>query len=433
MTYTECLDFLYSSLPMYQRTGAAAYKNDLGASLEFDRIHGHPHRSFRSIHIAGTNGKGSVSHMLASVLQEAGYKTGLYTSPHLVDFRERIRVNGQMIPREEVIRYVEDNQTLFSSLKASFFEMTVDLAFLYFAKEKVDFAVIETGMGGRLDSTNIILPELSVITNIGLDHTRFLGETLGAIAGEKAGIIKDGVPVVIGEYQEPTLPVFEARAKECNSELQIADKNFSVELATLTPERLLHLRILDILNDNLLELSCDLTGKYQEKNILTLLESLETLKNQGINIPSKAITMGLKKVRVNTGLRGRWEEIGHNPLIICDTGHNAEGISIIVEQLKNTPYHKLHIVWGMVSDKNTARILRLLPANAEYYFSKADIPRSLNERVLCEMAREYGLQGKTYARAIDALNAARKVADTRDMIFIGGSTFLVGEILESFS
>lgn len=430
MNYQESLRFLYSSLPMYQRMGAAAYKNDLEVSLELDRRHHHPHTSFKTIHIAGTNGKGSVSHMLASVLQSAGYKTGLYTSPHLMDFRERIRINGEMIPKEEVTAYLEDNLDMIEELNPSFFEMTVDLALLYFEKEKVDIAVIETGMGGRLDSTNIIKPLLSIITNIGLDHTRFLGETLSEIAREKGGIIKKNIPVVIGEFHPETFPVFEKLALEKNADFYPAWKHFSIDFSLMGKDRSINLQVLNKRNEEKTELNTDLGGKYQEKNIVTLLQSIEVLNNIGIKIQRENIVNGLKRIKEHTGLRGRWEELEYNPLIICDTAHNAEGISMIMQQLNGLPRKKLHIVWGMVSDKNHGKILKLLPAEAEYYFTKADIPRSMNEKILFELAREYGLNGKSYKESSVALESARKNALPEDVIFIGGSSFLVGEILE---
>ncbi|MGC9343079.1 MAG: bifunctional folylpolyglutamate synthase/dihydrofolate synthase, partial [Bacteroidales bacterium] len=319
MNYKESLEFLYSCLPMYQRLGAAAYKDNLDTSLEFDRLHGHPHRDFAAIHVAGTNGKGSVSHMLASILSESGYRTGLYTSPHLKDFRERIRVNGRMIPEDEVVRYLEENKKHIENLKPSFFEMTVDMAFLYFKKEKVDIAVIETGMGGRLDSTNIITPLVSVITNIGLDHTRFLGETLPEIAREKAGIIKPEIPVVIGEYQEKTYPVFSQIARQKKAEIQVADKNFKVEYTLLNPDRSMTLKIQDLIQGKEMEVVTDLTGSYQKKNILTVLETVAVLKETGFEIVYEDMLNGLTRVKDRTGLMGRWEEISYNPLIICDT------------------------------------------------------------------------------------------------------------------
>jgi dihydrofolate synthase/folylpolyglutamate synthase len=429
MDYKESLDFLFASLPMYQRLGAAAYKNNLDTSLELDRIHGHPHRDFPCIHIAGTNGKGSVSHMLASVLSEAGLRTGLYTSPHLKDFRERVRVNGRMIPEEEIIHYLENNRKHIEELKPSFFEMTVDLAFLYFQKEKVDIAVIETGMGGRLDSTNIITPQVSVITNIGLDHTRFLGETLQEIAREKAGIIKPEIPVVIGEYQDETYPLFSEIARQKKAAIHVSDKNFRVEYALMNADRSMKLKIRDLLQGNEMEITTDLAGSYQQKNILPVLETITILRETGFDIDDKALMNGLAGVRQKTGLRGRWEEISFNPLIICDTAHNAEGITEVMKQLQTVPAKNLHIIWGMVSDKNPQKILKLLPSHARYYFTKADIPRSMSERILYEMATEFGLKGKSFPESFLALSAAKENAQPEDVIFIGGSTFLVGELI----
>ncbi len=429
MNYQESIGFLYSSLPMYQRLGAAAYKNNLDTSRKLDSLHDHPHKSFRTIHVAGTNGKGSVSHMIASVLQKAGYKTGLYTSPHLKDFRERIRVNGKMIPEQEVVNYVNNNINQIEELKPSFFEMTVDLAFLYFKKANVDIAVIETGMGGRLDSTNIINPLLSIITNIGLDHTRFLGDSLTEIAGEKAGIIKSGIPVVIGEFHPETFPVFEKKAREKNARLFSVWEGLSVDFSLMDKDRSMNIQISVHKNSQKISLNTDLTGKYQEKNILTVLTSIEVLKKEALEITNSHVENGLKQVKKLTGLRGRWEEIEYNPLVICDTAHNAEGIQIVMEQLNTLPRKKLHIVWGMVSDKNPGRILRLMPPDAQYYFTKADIPRSMNERILRELASEFDLQGESYSRSSEALEAARKNALPEDVIFVGGSTFLVGEVL----
>ncbi len=429
MNYKQSLDFLYSSLPMYQRMGAAAYKNNLETSLEFDRIHGHPHRSYKCIHIAGTNGKGSVSHMIASILQSGGFKTGLYTSPHLKDFRERIRIDGKPVAEDDVVKYLDKNKRTIEKLKPSFFEMTVDMAFLYFQKEEVDVAVIETGMGGRLDSTNIIEPEVSVITNIGLDHTRFLGETLQEIAGEKAGIIKKEVPVVIGEYHPDTYPVFKKKAKEQRSEINVADRNFNVELMQMNLDRSINMKVKDNYNSRVIDIQSDLAGAYQKKNILTVLETMAVLSDYGWQIDDKDILSGLSAVQKNTGLRGRWEEIGYNPLVIADTAHNAEGVTEVTAQLKTLPYKNLHIVWAMVSDKNPQKILRLLPAEAKYYFTKADIPRSMNERILSEMALEFGLKGQSFSNSIEALLDAKKNALAEDVIFIGGSTFLVGEVI----
>lgn len=429
MTYPEAIEFLFTRLPMYQRIGAAAYKNDLLTTEELDRRHGHPHRSFRTIHIAGTNGKGSVSHMLAAVLQQAGYKTGLYTSPHLIDFRERIKVNGMMIPEEEVLAYVEESKDLFEELNPSFFEMTVDLAFLYFRKEGVDIAVIETGMGGRLDSTNIITPEISVVTNIGLDHTRFLGETHREIAREKAGIIKSRIPVVIGETREDTQEVFKKVAESLEAPLYFADQELEVSLSGMDMERNVHFRIRDRVQNRQWQYKTSLKGKYQEKNILTTLKSLEILGERLSTNLFPHVETGLLKISELTGFAGRWQEIAWNPLVICDTAHNAEGIQEVLKQILNTPYKTLHMILGVVSDKNINKMLGLLPKDALYYFTKADIPRALDEKLLKEIAEGMGLPGESYPTPVLALKKALESANPRDLIFIGGSTFVVSEVL----
>lgn len=429
MTYQETLDFLFSSLPMYQRTGAAAYKNSLETTLAMDAAHNQPHKHFKSIHIAGTNGKGSVSHMLAAVLQTAGYKTGLYTSPHMLDFRERIRINGEMISEKEVVEYVIENKNLIESLKPSFFEMTADMAFVYFAKEKVDIAIVETGMGGRLDSTNILSPVLSIITNIGLDHMRFLGNTIQEIAVEKAGIIKENTPVVIGEYDENTAEIFRGISLKRNAKISFADQIFFHHHSLLNTERKTSHHITSEKQSYPLLLS-DLKGFYQKKNIITVLASLEEMKLCGIDISAKAIYEGIGNAASLTGLRGRWEEIGYNPLIVCDSGHNEDGVRLTVEQIKNTAYKRLHMVIGMVADKEVSSILKLFPKDAIYYFTKADIPRSLDEKQLRKSAAEIGLKGNSYSIVSEAFEAARRNAEPQDLIFIGGSSFVVAEVLE---
>ncbi len=429
MNYQETITYLFEKLPMYQRLGAAAYRDNLDNSYALDHYFAHPHSDFKCVHVAGTNGKGSVSHMLAAVLIKAGYPTGLYTSPHLKDFRERIKVNGRMIPEAEVTRFVNQNCNILEKLQPSFFEMTVALAFDYFKRAKVEIAVIETGMGGRLDSTNIITPLLSVITNIGLDHTRFLGKDLPSIAKEKAGIIKPGIPAVIGEWQKDTFEVFEKVAGKGGSDLYYANKNYRVDYSLMTPERK---RIMNVVSGNgklYKELVTDLTGDYQLRNILTVLQSIDILRHKGINIPDEAVHEGLRNVKDSTGLRGRWEEIGYDPLIVCDTAHNAAGVKEITAQLRNTPYRKLHIVWGMVSDKDIRPILSLLPKDAIYYFTKANIPRALDEKELEKNAAEFNLTGKTFPEVNVAFSEAKKNAGKEDMIFVGGSTFVVGEVI----
>lgn len=424
MTYQQVLDFLFTQLPVYQRDGKAAYKANLDNTNALDMHFKQPHQNYLTIHVAGTNGKGSVSHMIASVLHEAGYKTGLYTSPHLKDFRERIKVNGEMISEEKVISFVEENQEIIKKLKPSFFEMTVALAFNYFSNEQVDIAVVETGMGGRLDSTNIVNPLASVITNIGLDHTAFLGNDLKSIAGEKAGIIKNKIPVVVGEWQKDTAPVFLNKAMQCNASIAFANKLRSIKES---PDSELNY---DIFKDNELEylnLKLDLLGQYQKNNLLTALTVFDVLK-ENLELSRQNICNGLANVINNTGLKGRWQVLSGKPKVICDTGHNTEGVSYIVKQIQNEDFQNLHIVWGMVNDKSIDSVLDLLPKTARYYFTKANIPRALNEITLMRQAKTNGLQGSAYANVELALRKAKEAAKPDDLIFIGGSTFVVAEI-----
>ena len=402
MDYAQTLDWLFSQLPMYQKEGKSAYKANIGNIVDASLHLGNPHLQLKTIHIAGTNGKGSCSHMLASIFQEAGYKTGLYTSPHLKDFRERIRINGEMISQSKVIDFVETNKDFFVELQASFFEMTVALAFDYFAKEKVDIAIIETGLGGRLDSTNIIQPEVSVITNISLDHTYLLGNSLEKIAIEKAGIIKNNVPVVIGRKQKNLVPTFEKVARQKNTQIYWSEKT-------------------DYLSD--------LKGACQNENTNTVVSTIEQMRLQGWKIEESHLTLGLQKVIVNTQLQGRWQELNQHPKIICDTAHNQDGISSVSQQLQTEEYDQLHMVIGAVNDKEIESILNLLPKDAIYYFCKADIPRSLNEKELKKLANSIGLRGNAYPSVNEALHIAKKAALEKDLIFIGGSTFIVAEIL----
>lgn len=429
MTYQETLDFLFSQLPMYQRIGKAAYKADLETTIQLDQAFGHPHQAYKTIHVAGTNGKGSVSHCLASILQEAGYKVGLYTSPHLKDFRERIRVNGRMIDEENVTNFVANHQQLLSELKPSFFEMTVAMAFDYFRSEKVDVAVIEVGMGGRLDSTNIISPEVSVITNIGKDHTAFLGSTLEEIAIEKAGIIKRDVPVVIGQTQAETEPVFTSVAERNETEIAFADQKYHIPVATLSLDER---QVFQVYQKEALvypDLKLDLLGFYQRKNILTVLAAVDQILQKGFAIKKEHIYSGLNRVTSNTGMLGRWYHLGYNPRIVCDTGHNRDGIEAIVNQIENTAYKQLHFILGMVNDKDHEAVLNLLPQGAIYYFTRASIPRSLDENELKLKAEKFDLKGEVYENPVLALEAAKKNADSNDLIFIGGSTFVVADVL----
>ncbi|MCX6290725.1 MAG: bifunctional folylpolyglutamate synthase/dihydrofolate synthase [Bacteroidetes bacterium] len=428
MTYQQTLDYLYSQLPMFHRIGAAAYKADLDNTLAICELLHHPENKFRAIHVAGTNGKGSTSHILAAILQEAGYKTGLYTSPHLKDFRERIRINGKMIPQEKVTAFVEKYREALHGIQPSFFEWTVGLAFDYFAREKVDVAVIETGLGGRLDSTNVIVPVLSVITNIGWDHMNLLGDSLEKIASEKAGIIKEKIPVVIGESRPEMEDIFIRKAKENFSEIIFADSQLAVKDVSSGDEFL----TLDILQgDETLfhHLQIDLTGLYQQKNILTVIQSVLMLRKNGMNISDSQIISALRKVKTMTGLAGRWQKINDHPLTICDTGHNKDGIRYILKQLELTPHRKLHFVLGMVNDKDVTGILEMLPKEAVYYFCRAAIPRALDADELKKEAGKFSLEGKSYGSVKDALQHAQAQAEEEDLIFIGGSTFVVAEVV----
>lgn len=424
MNYQETLNWLFSQLPMYQREGQAAYKANLDNTLALDEYFKHPHTLFKTIHVAGTNGKGSVSHMLASILQEAGYKTGLYTSPHLKDFRERIKINGEMVSEQYVIDFVEDNKELFAQIHPSFFEMTVAMAFKYFADQQVDIAVIEVGLGGRLDSTNIITPLASIITNISFDHMALLGNTLEKIAGEKAGIIKSGIPAIVGVRDKEYDYVFEERAASVNTTLSFAGEQWNVEK---NPEGNYHLKRSS--GEEFCNLSCELKGDYQRKNIPTVLETIPALRAAGLQITDEQVRTGISRVITNTGLHGRWQTLAQSPLTICDTGHNIDGITEIVQQLQKCQYERLHFVIGMVNDKDVDHVLCILPKDAIYYFTKASIPRAMNEEILAEKARTAGLHGTCYPTVATAYEAARQNATKQDMIYIGGSTFVVAEVL----
>jgi dihydrofolate synthase/folylpolyglutamate synthase len=432
VTYTETLDFLYDRLPMFHRIGPAAYKNSLENTLLIDEYFGRPHRNFKTVHVAGTNGKGSVSHMLAAIFQAAGYKTGLYTSPHLLDFRERIRINGTMISEQEVTDWVEKHaigQNLWN-IEPSFFELTVALAFDYFSRLKVDIAIIEVGLGGRLDSTNIITPEVNVITNIGYDHVQLLGETLEKIAGEKAGIIKPGVPVVIGETHPETETVFKNVAQNENAPVYFADAEYKTEYSMLSWDGRQILHISKNEKPAFQDVKVDLLGNYQQKNVPTVLKTIEILQENGWKISMENIYDGLNDAAKTTGLMGRWQIIGNNPLIVCDTGHNEDGIKMIVSQIKSTAYQNLHIVFGMVADKDIEHVLQLLPAEATYYFTRAALPRALDEKILAEQAYLIGLNGRSYPSVKEAFMAAINNADKNDLVFVGGSNFVVAEILQ---
>jgi len=427
MNYKETLEYMFSHLPMYQRVGKAAYKANLDNTIALCNLIGNPQNNFKSIHIAGTNGKGSVAHITASILQAAGYKTALYTSPHLKDFRERIKINGEMIPEENVIQFVEKHKKSFKEIEPSFFEMTVALAFQYFSDENVDIAIIETGMGGRLDSTNIITPLLSIITNIGFDHTQFLGDTLDKIATEKAEIIKKNTPVIIGETQPEIEQIFINKAKSQHSPIIFADQSFEAKLLSNTNSGTEY----DIWKNSELyidHLECPLLGLYQSKNIVTAIQAMDTLGNT-FGIGAKTIIEGIENVKMNTGFRGRWQVLSNNPLTISDVGHNKDGISYVVQQIRQCKFNKLHFVLGMVDDKDITDILNLLPHEAIYYFCKADIPRGMDETLLQEAAHKAGLNGKTYSSVREAYNVAINNADSSDLVFIGGSTFVVAEVV----
>jgi dihydrofolate synthase / folylpolyglutamate synthase len=429
MTYGQTLEFLFSQLPAYHRVGKAAYRGDLSNTMTLDSYLGNPHRKYPAIHIAGTNGKGSVSHMLASVLQEAGYKTGLYTSPHLRDFRERIRVNGEMITKESVVAFADKLKDIFESLKPSFFEMTVAMAFDYFAERAVDVAVIEVGLGGRLDSTNIINPVLSVITNIGHDHMDLLGNTPEKIAFEKAGIIKKDVPVVISETQPAVKEIFVSRAAEYGSRISFADERFSCcfqKTDNLRGER--RYMVTDLLTHMKYDGTTVLCGDYQSRNLQALFSIVLNLKDI-FRISGSNISDGIRNVVRNTGLAGRWQILNLEPLTICDTAHNKEGLEFVMRQIRSIPKAALHIVVGFVNDKDLNSVLPLFPVDAKYYFTKASVPRALNEEILKTEAARFGLAGESYPDVKTALVHASEKAAKSDMIFIGGSTFVVGEVV----
>jgi len=429
MNYEKTIEFLFSQLPAYHRIGKAAYKNDLKNTIAFDEYLGHPHRKYPAIHIGGTNGKGSVSHMIASVLMDAGYRTGLYTSPHLTDFRERIRIDGKMIPKGYVTRFIGDHSDFINSLKPSFFEMTVALAFDYFATERVDVAVIEVGLGGRLDSTNIINPVLSVITNIGHDHMDLLGDSLEKIAYEKAGIIKKGVPVVISETDTGVKEIFIKKAVEENSEIYFADALLECHLEEYSSSHgRRKYRITDRTGNIELKGETPLTGDYQAANIQGVYQACSLLGKK-FNITDINIIRGIRNVVRNTSLRGRWQKIGNRPLIICDTGHNLEGLKYNLNQIKRIPRSKLRFVLGFVNEKDLDSVLSLFPAEAEYYFTKASVPRAMDEKKLMEKAHGKNLQGNSYCDVRSAVKAARDAASENDVIYIGGSTFVVADAL----
>ncbi len=409
MNYQETIQYLYDSVPMFQRVGASAYKSGLENTYALDEHFEHPHRKFHTIHVAGTNGKGSVSHTLAAILQTAGYKVGLYTSPHLLDFRERIRINGEKISEKYVINFVAQEKAFFEPLYPSFFELTTAMAFKYFAEQSVDVAVIEVGLGGRLDCTNIIQPDLSIITNISLEHTQFLGDTLAKIASEKAGIIKPGIPVVIGETTPETKSVFLQKAREMNAPIFFAEENGREDFPGISPE---------------------LRGIYQQMNKQTIVTALTVLRDLGYRFDGPMVRYGFGHVTSLTGLMGRWQTLQEHPTLLCDTGHNVGGFQYIGEQLKALR-KELHIVIGVVSDKDVHGMLSFLPQNATYYFTKASVKRALNEQELQCVAAECGLQGDTYPDVVSAVKAAQKNCLPEEVIFVGGSNFIVADLLAS--
>ena len=422
--YAQTLEYLFARLPMFQRIGAAAYKADLSNTLTLCALLGNPEKKFPSVHIAGTNGKGSVSNMTASILQEAGYRTGLFTSPHFKDFRERIRVNGTMIPQQYVVEFVNRYKADFEPVGASFFEYTFAMGMQYFADEKIDIAVVETGMGGRLDSSNVIAPVVCAITNIGFDHTAFLGNTLKAIAAEKAGIIKPETPVVIGETQDETTAVFSEKAQQQNAPITFADRRYSARFNVDNQ--------LDIEENGvpfLSNINLPLQGKYQEKNVATVMEIIAVLQKKGYKIETQHIIAGLEKVLLNTGFCGRWHILSQKPLTVCDAAHNESGLNDVLTQIQTIPYRKLHIVLGMVNDKDISAMLSLFPKEAAYYFCRADIPRGLEADILRKEAQQFDLHGITYNSVETALKAAQQQASPEDMIFVGGSCFTVAEVI----
>jgi len=428
MTYEKTLDYLFARLPMFQRVGAAAYKADLNNTIAICQALGNPEKKLKCVHVAGTNGKGSSSHMLAAVLQQAGYKVGLYTSPHLVDFRERIKVNGKLISKNDVVKFVEDYKETFEKIEPSFFEWTVGLAFHYFVQQEVDVAVVEVGLGGRLDSTNVINPVACLITNIGFDHQALLGETLPLIAAEKAGIIKAKVPVTISQTQIEVLAVFNNKAHEVKAPIEFADKNFKI-LGHLYEKGSLKTEVLHRKHNTKHHYELDLLGSYQLKNLLGVLNTIAILQQKGFIIEDEDVSKALKQVQKITGIQGRWQTLNIKPLIIADTGHNEDGIKEVLENLKRYEYKQLHFVIGVVNDKDISKILKLLPKDATYYFCKASIPRALDEIELSEKAKKVGLIGKSFKTVAEALEKAKKQAKVSDLIFVGGSTFTVADAL----
>ena len=427
MNYEETIDYLYHFAPMFQQVGSSAYKEGMENSFLIDKRLNHPHKKYKTIHVGGTNGKGSTSHLLASILQEAGYKTGLYTSPHLLDFRERIKVNGEMIDKNFTVEFIANNRNFFESIRPSFFELTTGIAFAYFAEQQVDVAVIEVGLGGRLDCTNVITPVLSIITNISFDHVQLLGNTLTAIAKEKAGIIKPGVPVVIGEAEGEVEVFFKGikTLKDSKCLMVFAQEQKIILSSKLSPEGYWKFE-----TKNYPGLIDKLGGFAQEKNAATVLCAIDILNPSAFRLPPSAVYDGFKNVIENTGLMGRWQIVGQHPKIVMDTGHNQAGIETIVRQLQSEKYEQLHIVFGMVNDKDITSVLGLLPKKAVYYFTQANIPRALDAHLLAEQAAKFNLKGNVYNKISEAFSAAKQQATEKDFIFVGGSTFVVADALK---
>lgn len=425
MNYQETIDYLFTKLPMYSRTGAAAYKSSLDNIIALCSVLGNPQNKFASIHIAGTNGKGSVSNMLSAIFQTAGYKTGIHTSPHLKDFRERIKINNDFVSKEFVIDFTNKIKKIIIEIEPSFFEISVAMAFDYFAQQQVDIAIIETGLGGRLDSTNIINPQLSIITNIGWDHMNLLGNTLEKIATEKAGIIKKETPIVIGEYDETTKPVFINKASTEKADIYYSSDVWKISGLHNSLEKL---EFTASSKNKTYKISSDLNGNYQEKNIITVLEAIQVLQKKGWNIVDDQITNALSKVKKLTGFKGRWDILRKSPLIIADVAHNINGIALVLQQIKQINYSTLHIITGMVKDKDIEKVLSLFSTNATYYFTQANIPRALDKELLREKALAFNLQGSTFNNVNDAIKKAISVSNKNDLILICGSIFLVAEI-----
>lgn len=426
-SYKKVINFLYEKLPMFQRDGRSAYKANLDNSIELDNYFNNPHKNFKTIHVGGTNGKGSVSHIIASVLQEAGYKVGLYTSPHLKDFRERIKINGEMISEDDVVDFVNDNYEMIKNISPSFFELTVSMAFSYFAQKEVDFAVVEVGLGGRLDSTNVVTPEISVITNVGIDHVSILGDNIKTIAVEKAGIIKENKPVVIGKHNIESDEVFNNKAADLNSEIYYSQDFYLIEMMEISNN---YRRVISKDKDgNVTEFFISLLGLYQQNNLSLVLKVADVLIEKGYSLNKDIIAKGVENVVKNTNLLGRWQIINESPKIIVDTGHNEDAILNIVNQINEESYKNLHIIFGMADDKEIDNVLSLLPKEAIYHFVNADSPRSISSNELRNRALKFDLHGESYPSVNSALNHVKNIADLKDLIFIGGSTFVVAEII----